>query len=186
MMTEQETTPPVTSKKLSTISRKRCMPRLPEKNRSHLRRRIVRALFSSENELVHKFILIIIDKRLSLFPEPLVAREFNYVSGKIDVVAIGKNHRLFSFEAKLTKWRDALHQAYRNSSFCHFSYVLVPPAISARAMKAKDSFLQRRVGLCSLRDGRIEIKIRAPLNSPLQPWLTKSAKEFILKESNAE
>jgi hypothetical protein len=163
------------------------MRRTPKSRQRRFRRvRIMQSLFSTERDLVQDFVLKIIDKRRSPFAAPQVAREFNYMNGRIDVVALGTNQQLFAFEAKLTKWKDALHQAYRNSSFCHFSYVLLPPAISARALAAKESFLQRRVGLCSLDNGRIEIKIQAPLNKPLQPWLTKSAKEFILKEFNAE
>src|SRR5437868_3690305 len=163
------------------------MPRTPKRRQSHLRSvRIMQSLFSSERELVQNFVLQALDKRQSPFAAPQIAKEFYYLNGRIDVVALGKNRRLLGFEAKLTKWRDALHQAYKNSSFCHFSYVLLPAEISARAFRARDCFLQRRVGLCSLDNGRIIIKIRAPLNKPLQPWLTKSAKEFILKGSNAD
>ena len=37
--------------------------------------------------------------------------EFDYGGGSADVFAIGKDDAVLAFEAKLTKWRDALHQA---------------------------------------------------------------------------
>jgi hypothetical protein len=139
----------------------------------------------SERDLVHTFMSLILERR-SPFTAPRIASEFNYLNGKTDVIALGKNHRLIGFEAKMTKWKDALHQAYKNATFCHLSYVLVPAEVSTRAARARELFLQRRVGLCSLdKRGRIKIAIPAPFNRPLQPWLTKSAKEFILKNSDA-
>ena len=159
-----------------------CLSKYHQNQSSSVR---IPSLFDSENELVHSFLLLVGNKRRSPFAAPLVAREFNYLNGKIDVIALGKDRRVFGFEAKLTRWKEALHQAYRNAAFCHFSYVLLPSEVSNRALSASDSFFQRGVGLCSLANGHIEIKIRAPLNKPLQPWLTRSAQEFILNGSNA-
>ncbi|CAN5140223.1 hypothetical protein BH20ACI1_BH20ACI1_08160 [soil metagenome] len=108
-----------------------------------------------------------------------VGFEFNYLSGKVDVIAKNITCELFSFEAKLLNWRKALTQAYRATSFSHYSYVILPEQIALTAVDFDHEFINRKVGLCSVNKDGIFIHISAPRCSPFQPWLTNSALKFI-------
>jgi hypothetical protein len=103
------------------------------------------------------------------------SHEFNYGSGRVDIVARSSKGELIAFEAKLTKWRDALHQAYRNCSFAHYSYVILPMKAARVAMRNSREFEIRGVGLCAVDGGPIRIEIPAERNEPLLPWLTHAA-----------
>jgi len=109
------------------------------------------------------------------FSSNLVGFEFDYLAGRIDVVATNTDGELISFEAKLDRWREALYQAYRNTSFCHFSYVVLPESTVQRALKGRIEFERRGVGLCSVGASGIRIEILASKREPLQPWLTRNA-----------
>ena len=108
-----------------------------------------------------------------------LADEFNYLNGRVDVIAKSEEGLLIAFEAKLKKWRIALNQAYRNSSFAHLSYVVLPTDSAMNALRNYNEFLKRGVGLCSVNSHGIKIEIDAKKNEPLQPWLTDSAFNFI-------
>ena len=101
-----------------------------------------------------------------------VLREFNYVRGRTDVIAIDENDNVFAFELKLTKWSEAIHQAYRNTCFAHGSYVILPEDTAGLARKYFSEFRARSVGLCSIKNGNIQIILPAVLQKPIQPWLT--------------
>jgi hypothetical protein len=103
------------------------------------------------------------------------SHEFNYGSGRVDIFARSSKGELIAFEAKVTKWRDALHQAYRNCSFAHYSYVILPMKLARVAMRNSREFEIRGVGLCAVDDGPIRIEIPAERNEPLLPWLTHAA-----------
>jgi hypothetical protein len=113
-----------------------------------------------------------------------LAFEFNYISGKADIIGESKGGDLVAFEAKLKKWRVALNQAYRNSSFAHYSYVLLPEKSCNMALKEEREFIRRGVGLCSLNSAGISIEIQASRKRPIQPWLTKSALKYIAGVGN--
>ncbi len=134
-------------------------------------------MFRYECDLVSKF-LEVVHTSNGPFISNSLRQEFDYRSGRTDIVIHDTKKQLLSFEAKLKKWRDALHQAYRNSSFSHYSYVLLPSDTSKSALKNIDEFIARKVGLCTVVDDEIKILIKAPFNEPIQPWLTKSAVEF--------
>ena len=107
------------------------------------------------------------------------ALEFNYLNGRADIVAKTEDGLLIAFEAKLGRWKIALHQAYRNSSFAHFSYVILPESSAQNALKYSYEFLKRGVGLYSVNSDGIKNEINAIKKEPLQPWLTDSAFTFI-------
>ena len=111
-----------------------------------------------------------------------IATEFNYLSGRVDIIAKSKTGLLIAFEAKLLKWKKALNQAYRNTSFSHFSYVVLPSSKIKLALKYDYEFLKRGVGLCSVNNEGVEIEIQALHNQPLQPWLTNLAFNYIKNE----
>jgi hypothetical protein len=102
-------------------------------------------------------------------------REFDYINGRTDVIAIDKSTTLLAFEVKLTRWRDALNQAYRNTSFAHLSYVVLPELIAFRAKGFQHEFGRRSVGLCSYRDDTVVELLPARHQVPIQPWLSERA-----------
>jgi len=136
-----------------------------------------------ESHMVEDF-----EKKISELPNPFdinrMAFEFNYLSGKTDIVGETNQGELIAFEAKLNKWRVALNQAYRNSSFANYSYVILPMLSSRKALKEEHEFVRRGVGLCSIDQSGILIEIEAPWKKPIQPWLTNSALKHINGEEN--
>ncbi len=136
-------------------------------------------MFESEETLTQVFD-IALSKKHSPFTPRYVAREFDYREGRTDVIAFDRNGNLLAFEMKLDKWKQALHQAYRNSSFAHYSYVVVPLQTALRAAMQEHEFLRRGVGLCSVDGTRIRIEIHAIRVEPLRPWLTESAIEYMV------
>ena len=112
------------------------------------------------------------------------AFEFYYQSGRVDIICLTDDRKLIAFEAKLTRWRTAVHQAYRNSSFAHYSYVIIPTEIVANAIKHRREFDRRGLGLCSISPDGISIEISAPQKNPLLSWLTQSAFDYITAGKN--
>jgi hypothetical protein len=104
-----------------------------------------------------------------------VASEFDYSSGRTDLVGLGRNEVLHAFEAKLLKWREALDQARRNACFAHYCYVALPKRAADLAIKAREDFRRHGVGLLVLRGREARLAIRPRRNAPLLPWLTKVA-----------
>ena len=107
------------------------------------------------------------------------AVEFNYINGRVDIIGSTHDGELFAFEAKLSKWKIALNQAYRNTAFAHYSYVLIPFSKINAALKNQYEFERRGVGLCSFQQNQIKIEIEATRKTPIQPWLTDSAMSYI-------
>ena len=131
-----------------------------------------------ETELVNELENILVSSN-NPFSELNIACEFNYVEGRVDVIAANHAGELFSFEAKLTRWRTAVNQAYRNTSFSHYSYVVLPVQAAPNALRSRHEFERRGVGLCAIGEEGIKIEILAARNTPLRPWLTNTAMEYI-------
>jgi hypothetical protein len=105
-----------------------------------------------------------------------LAFEFDYVGGYTDVLALSQGGHLVAFEAKLARWRDALHQAYRTRCFAHRSYVVLPAAAAQIAVQYDGEFRRRRVGLCAVTPERgIELLLDTASASPLQSWVATRA-----------
>lgn len=135
-------------------------------------------MFKKEFQIIEEFHRIFVNNSTPFnFSE--IAFEFNYVSGRTDVICKNLSGELFAFEAKISKWRNALNQAYRNSSFAHYSYVLLPSSAVRIAIENSKEFSRRSIGLCSIKPDIIQIEIEAPKNEPIQPWLTDSAINYI-------
>jgi hypothetical protein len=107
------------------------------------------------------------------------ALEFFYQRGRTDVVALSGEGDVIAFEAKLLRWREALHQAYRNTCFAHLSYVLLPADVAYRAAQWEREFARRGIGVCTLEDGALKILVPARKGEPVQRWLSKKAAEHI-------
>jgi hypothetical protein len=103
------------------------------------------------------------------------AQEFDYRAGRSDVVAVSGTGQVVSFEAKLARWKDAMHQAYRNTSFAHLAYVLLPEPVAMKAKGALDEFNLRGVGICTVRAGAPVVIHQPRAAEPLHPWLSERA-----------
>lgn len=104
-----------------------------------------------------------------------VAVEFFYQRGRVDIIGCTANGDIVAFEAKLSRWRAALQQAYRNTCFAHRSYVLLPRAAALLAAQYEMEFIRRRVGLCYLVEGKLIVAFHPPRAEPIQPWLSAQA-----------
>ena len=78
-------------------------------------------MYSLEAHLVNDFKNHIKDPQ-NLFSISDFASEFDYRNGRVDIIGQSGRGYLLSFEAKLYDWKKALNQAYRNTSFSHYSY----------------------------------------------------------------
>jgi len=125
-----------------------------------------------------------LNRTISPFFKIKYAFEFYYNNGRTDNIGKARDGALIFFEAKLTHWRIALNQAYRNSSFVHFSYVILPRESILNALKRRHEFEKRGVDLCSIKSSEIEIEIPVLRKSPIQPWLTEMAINYVNTKKN--
>jgi hypothetical protein len=132
------------------------------------------SIYRSEKSLVDTFVRHL-RSRESIWGKVRIRREFDFQRGRTDILAVDGRGQVFAFEAKLQKWRDALHQAYRNTCFAHESYVLLPSRAASIALQFPDEFEKRNVGLCYLDRGRVVVVRKATKQQPLQPWLRELA-----------
>jgi hypothetical protein len=114
-----------------------------------------------------------------------IAREFSYQRGRADVLALqDKGNHLVAFEAKLVRWRDALHQAYRNTCFAHTSFVLLPRRTAIIAERYEAEFRRRNIGLCYLEKGEVIVVHSPDAQNPIEPWLLDQARAAARKNSH--
>jgi len=137
-------------------------------------------MYKLERDLVEDFLEILPASLFSKKGQAIYQTEFDYSRGRTDIILLDGNNKLFAFEAKLKKWRDALHQAYRNTSFAQYSYILVPEQVAEVAVKYAVEFSRRSVGICFVSGSEIKILHRAHQNTPLQEYLYKRAKQLLL------
>lgn len=130
--------------------------------------------FRWESDLVQAFCRHL-DTDASPFGHVSYTREFDYQRGRTDIVAVDKSDTIYAFEAKLSNWKMALHQAYRNSCFAHATYVVMPRDKAREVLFARYEFERRSVGLCTIDDNGLTIYIHAREQKPLQPSLSESA-----------
>ena len=103
--------------------------------------------FTTEQMLVDTFVSLLETERTP-WGAVLFAREFDYLRGRVDIVAVANAHTLIAVEAKLKDWKSALHQAYHDTCFAHQSFVLLPKARALAALNFLGEFQRRSVGLC--------------------------------------
>jgi len=136
-------------------------------------------VYTTEQELVDFFLTQLLSDK------PWEANsfgvEFNYMRGKTDIIAVSVSNELIAIEAKLYKWRIALHQAYRNRCYANKSYVLLPQKTAQLAFCYEYEFERRGVGICSILDGHITILKEAVADDPIQPWLREVALQYLAK-----
>jgi hypothetical protein len=141
------------------------------------------ACYSIEEELVNDFCVWLHSEQTPWSLKGF-SREFNYKRGKSDVVAVDTSSSVIAVEAKLNRWRHALQQAYRNTSYAHESYVLLPKNEAMRAFKYHQEFIERSVGLCYMEASQVEFLITPSKNEPIQEWLSEQARTFVGESNN--
>jgi len=130
--------------------------------------------YPSEEIFVNEFYSVL-ESSESPWGQVNIIREFNYVRGRTDLVAVDHNNNVFAFELKLERWSHAVDQAYRNTCFAHSSYVVLPESKARYAYRYNHEFSRRSIGLCSIKDGAVIILVPATFQTPIQPWLSKAA-----------
>src|SRR5271154_3375680 len=75
--------------------------------------------------------------------------EWDYRTGVTDVLVRTPYSELIAFEAKLTDWRRACYQAYRNTTFAARAYVVLPENVAGRVQAYGETFERYGVGLCA-------------------------------------
>jgi hypothetical protein len=71
--------------------------------------------FPSEKKLVDRFVSLL-ETDQTPWGKVACSREFDYSRGRADIVAVISPNMLVAVEAKLGNWKEALHQAYRNTA----------------------------------------------------------------------
>lgn len=140
-------------------------------------------MYKNEHNLVRRFVQGLRSAK-SPWGNVGVSCEFGYERGRADVLALSEDgNHLIAFEVKLKKWREALHQAYRNTCFAHSSYVVVPRGTAETAQKYGGEFEKRKVGLCYVDYNSIVVVYEAEEQLPLEPWLFAEAEAAIRNDS---
>lgn len=136
-------------------------------------------MFQTEDNLVDAFISHL---GSDSFPwaSRAVVREFDYVSGRTDILSLSVGNEIIAFEAKLSNWRKAIHQAWRNTSFADQVYVVLPRKHAAVAIKNRAEFNERGVGLCVVDENGVEVVIHGSPNQPVMPWLNRKAMDTLV------
>lgn len=112
--------------------------------------------------------------------------EFDYSSGRTDVVAARGESEIIAFEAKLVSWRGALAQAYRNKCFAHRSYVVLPTSAAGRALRFVAEFRRRGVGICVVSASGLVKLVESESAKPCLDWLSKRALDVAAGEGREE
>lgn len=140
--------------------------------------------YDSENLLVETLVDELIGE-VTPWGAVQVQREFDYSRGRTDVVIVTIEGNVVAFEAKLSRWRIALHQAYKNRCFADASYIVLPKQAALRAGRFSDEFARRGVGLCYIDpDEGLVVLCEGGISEPLQPWLRAIAIERTIEFSN--
>ncbi|TJZ77532.1 hypothetical protein [Chitiniphilus eburneus] len=136
------------------------------------------SVFSTEEMLVDAFASHLA-RDSAPFELATLIREFDYRSGRTDVLVSDCENQILAFEAKLTDWRKAVHQAWRNTSFAERTYVVLPADVGHRVLRYRTEFERLGVGLCLVSDATIEIAIESKLSEPVLLWLHEKAKSML-------
>lgn len=139
--------------------------------------------YASEEELVADF-----SRQLSLgtpLRVDMMTREFDYGSGRVDVIA-SSGGSIHAFEAKLSRWREALQQATRARSFADYVYVVMPHTSRFAPLRYRQEFIRRGVGIVTVgRDSGSCLVLGAAANRPPLAWLADRAHLTMLEAQTA-
>ena len=132
--------------------------------------------FATEADFVDGFVGKLSKGRTS-FGKVQITKEWDHRAGFVDVLARHRRKTLVAFEAKLDNWRRAFHQAYRSTAYANKSYIIVPTNVANRALRDRDEFELRGVGLCSFDGKSVQVLIEASEQDALLTWLRAQAHE---------
>lgn len=135
-----------------------------------------RTEFATEADFVDCFVGKLSKGRTS-FGKVEITTEWDHRAGFVDVLARHRRKTLVAFEAKLDNWKRAFHQAYRSTAYANKSYVIVPAHVASRALRDRDEFELRGVGLCSFDGKSVQVLIEASEQDALLTWLREQAHE---------
>jgi hypothetical protein len=136
-------------------------------------------LFKKESRLVAALLRALTGDAIPWHPKGLV-REFDYVSGRTDVLALTDTNQLIAFEAKLQDWRRAIRQAWRSTSYVDMAYVVLPADRAYVAKEYCDQFLDYGVGLCLICEDGLRVAIESSRTSPVLGWLSARARDALV------
>jgi hypothetical protein len=131
--------------------------------------------FDTEAALVESFLGALRADRA--FGQVQVTTEWNHKSGLVDVLVRDAANSLIAFEAKLRDWKRAFMQAYRNTAYANKAYVLLPEIAAHVALKHREEFELRGIGLCAMTGDGVQVLIDAAEQEPLLRWLRSLAHE---------
>lgn len=131
-------------------------------------------VFNSEAELVQVTVSHLRSGR-SPWGSVQFVTEWNYRNGRADILARTSCNSLIAFEAKLSRWQIACHQAYRNTVYATKAYVVLPEDAAHRAFQSNGRFKKMFVGLCVVTATEIRVLIEPPPALPLMRWVTDLA-----------
>ncbi len=109
--------------------------------------------FNSEKEMVDTIKESTYLKKLASKNDSIVMEEVKGLFGVPDLVIVNRDRKkktTYAYEAKLTKWKRALMQAYRYKAFANESYVIMDHDHVGPALSNKEIFLKSNVGLISI------------------------------------
>ncbi|WP_175673481.1 hypothetical protein [Burkholderia ambifaria] len=141
--------------------------------------------FASEADLVRTF-LKTIENGQSPWGTVLSTTEWDYKSGFTDVLVRTENGDLVAFEAKLSDWRRATHQAYRNTMYARHAYVVMPERAAQRALAHPEIFSNYKIGLCVVGIDGIKVLIEPRDCDPLLPYLHQKAQNHFDQIANEQ
>jgi len=130
--------------------------------------------FKNEKELVNTFITHIENNQYDV---KLVSwsSEFNFSGGRTDIIAGGAKRELYVFEAKLSNLGKVINQAFRNTAFADYSYVVLPENKKDAVTKLASEFKRRKIGLVFVNHEKAWTEIDAHRQLPVLPWLRAKA-----------
>lgn len=131
--------------------------------------------FETEAALVASFLGAL--RADGAFGRVQIATEWNHKSGLVDVLVRDAANSLIAFEAKLSDWKRAFMQAYRNTAYANKAYVLLPESTAQVALKHREEFELRGIGLCAMQADGVQVLIDAAEQDPLVKWLRAKAHE---------
>lgn len=134
---------------------------------------------TTEAQLVNSFEQALLGQSSSPWAFRAHVREYDYISGKTDLLALTLGGELLAFEAKVRDWRRGLHQAWRNTSFVNGAYLVLPASRSHIAEKHGHHFRELGVGLCVVDQSGTRVLIERGYCAPLLGWLHQRAKETL-------
>lgn len=109
-----------------------------------------------------------------------VVCEVPFLSRCIDMVLVDEQNRVITIEFKLTKWRDAILQAYDHLRAADFAYICMPKKKREPSALFIDELKNKGIGLL-LYDEAAKDKVQIYLKTPESSRRVDKFKETLLR-----